>query len=330
MSEINKIQELYNYLNVAFSTNFMILQNLARLFPEENNNVFGSSDIFGDKSSDRELFDMLYYDFAEIRKDYFRKIRAFFEANNLPESFREGSHLLIDSYNQVFKKNIEYSSIFSNKDIHDWEAFNRIFENIDKIERKSSFDERKLQFLFMHFLNDYNQYKEWLSAYEIFEVLDNDITIYGSKSLYYGKPENPNVLTFNLSDYEKLSEPIKKFIKSRNQRKRMFQKPEVSSDEFVSLNTLAEFCNKMDERFDSANSHLMQQGGIISRLKYIFSGLSEGNFKITKVYIHKNEILSLITAMLNFEELHELANSISVKFLGKNVDFSEIRKKENT
>ena len=55
----------------------------------------------------------------------------------------------------------------------------------------------------MHFLNDYNQYKEWLSAYEIFEVLDNDITIYGSKSLYYGKPENPDVflaITFILKN----------------------------------------------------------------------------------------------------------------------------------
>jgi hypothetical protein len=58
--------------------------------------------------------------------------------------------------------------------------------------------------------------------------------------------------------------------------------------------------------------------------------MSDGDFEVNEVYVHKNEILSLVSSMLTFPELYELADQISLKLLGKNVDFSFISQKENT
>ena len=56
----------------------------------------------------------------------------------------------------------------------------------------------------------------------------------------------------------------------------------------------------------------------------------DNDFEIEEVYVHRNEILSLVSSMLTFPELYELADEISLKLLGKNVDFSQIKQKENT
>ena len=62
-----------------------------------------------------------------------------------------------------------------------WESFNKLFDNIENYNGQNSMDRMKLQFAFAQFLTFYDDYKEWLSAYEIFEVLDRLSTPYGTK-----------------------------------------------------------------------------------------------------------------------------------------------------
>lgn len=179
----------------------------------------------------------------------------------------------------------------------------------------------------------YDEYKDWLSAYEIFEVLESDITSYGSKSFYHGITSNPNILKLNFDDYHEYSEKISKFLLSQNKKpknKRIKRDNETPTAESISLDTIMTFYNRMEDRFGYANSHLMELGSIFSKLLYRLSHMSDGDFEVNEVYVHRNEILSLVSSMLTFPELYELADQISLKLLGKNVDFSQIRQKENT
>lgn len=329
MKEMSYIDRIYNTISVAYSVNFMVLQNLDRLIPSGENNVFMSADVFGEKSSKQKDYDMYYTEYADIRLSYFKQIKEFLHEYNQIEKFQESSQVLLDTYNQYFNKDIKYSTVFSDRDIKSWKEFNKIYDAINTISSRSSFYVRKLQYIFGCFLNEYETYKNWLTAYEIIEALESDITERGSKSLYFEKPNNPNLFLIEQADYLKYAETISKFLKIKS-KKSLFNREKKTESEVISLKTIADYYNRMEDRFESANTHVMEQGNIFSKLHYNLSRMSDGNFKVTRVYTHRNEILSLITAMLEFPELHDLANEISVKFLDKNVEISQNSKKENT
>ena len=325
-------EKLFYNLNTAFSLNFMVLQNLARLLPSGNNTVFTRDDIFGEKSSAKQHYEMYFEDLAEIRNDYFAEIRSFFSPETYFESFKTNTKYMLDEYNDRFEKKVSYSDIFSDRNVKNWEAFNKLFDNIENYNGQNSMDRMKLQFAFAQFLTFYDDYKEWLSAYEIFEVLESDITSYGSKSFYHGITQNQDVLTIHFDDYHNYSEKIVEFLENYNKKSKnkKNKSSEQKSVEQLSLDSIINFYNNMEDRFGHANSHLMEIGNIWSRIAYKFSHMSDGDFEVHEVYIHKNEILRLISALAEFPELHELANTISLKFLGLNVDFSQNKEKENS
>lgn len=323
------IEKIYYNLNTAFSLNFMILQNQSRL-ANNDNNVMLRNDIFGQKDHLTKLYNDLFEDYAETRNDYFDEIRQFFAAENYFESFRTNSQYMIDEYNEHLGKNVKVSDLFSSRNIKDWELFNQIFDEVENFQGKSSKDSLKLQMAFAQFLMFYDEYKKWLSAYEIFEVLERDITPYGSKSLYHGIINNPDVFKLNFDDYHEYCEQISEFLLKYNKNNKKKKPEEEQTGESVSLQGVIDFYNRIEDRFGHANSHLMEIGSFWSRLKYKLSHMSDGDFEINEVYIHRNEILDLLSSLGYFPEMHELANQISVKFLGKNVDYYQISEKENT
>lgn len=332
MKEMSYIDKVYYNLNTAFSLNYMVLQNLARLLPS-GNNVLTRNDIFGEKSSAKYHYEMYYQDLAETRNEQFEGIRKFFSPEIYFEQFQKDSTYLLEDYNEKLEKSIEYSDVFSSRNIKNWELFNEIFNDVENFVGKNSLETLKLRFSFAQFLMMYDEYKVWLSAYEIFEVLENDITSYGSKSFYHGITNNPDVLKLNFDDYHSYAEKISKFLLNQNKKtknKRKIRDNGIPSVETISLDSIITFYNRMEDRFGHANSHLMELGSFWSKLNYQFSHMSDGDFKIEEVYVHKNEILSLVSSMLTFPELYELADEISLKLLGKNVDFSQIKQKENT
>ena len=196
MKELSYIERVYNNLNTAFSINFMVLQNLARI-NVASGNVFTRNDIFGAKSSAEKQYDDYFKEYAEIRNDYFEEIREFFAAETYFNSFNTNAHYLIDEYNACFEKNLQVKDVFSDRNVKNWKLFNQIFDDVENFEAKSSIDTLKLHCAFAQFLIFYDSYKKWLSAYEIFEVLERDITSYGGKSLYHGKPDNDDIFILN-------------------------------------------------------------------------------------------------------------------------------------
>ena len=74
--EMSFIEKVYYNLNTAFSLNYMVLQNLARLLPS-GNNVMTRNDIFGEKTGAMYQYDMYYKDLAEARNEHFEGIRGF-------------------------------------------------------------------------------------------------------------------------------------------------------------------------------------------------------------------------------------------------------------
>lgn len=331
MKEMSFIDKVYYNLNVAFSLNYMVLQNLARLFP--NGNVMLRDDIFGKKTSAQKDYDEYYEDYAEIRNEQFEKIRNFFAPELYFEQFKNDSIFLLDEYNKKLGKNVKYSDVFSERNIRNWETFNKIFDDVENFKGKNSLDTMRLQFGFAQFLTMYDEYKDWLSAFEIFEVLDSDITSRGSKSFYFGITSNPDVLKLNFDDYHEYSETISKFLLNQNKKpkkERIIKDNGTPTAESISLDTIINFYNRMEDRFGYANSHPRELGSFLSKFIYNHSTMSDGDFEVNEVYVHKNEILSLVSSMLTFPELYELADQISLKLLGKNVDFSFISQKENT
>lgn len=332
MKEMSFIEKVYYNLNTAFSLNYMVLQNLARLLPS-GNNIFTRDDIFGEKSSARYHYEQYYEELAEIRNEQMDGIRKFFSPEIYFEQFKKDSTYLLEDYNEKLGKNVKYSDVFSERNIKNWELFNKIFDDVDNFKGKNSLETLKLQFGFAQFLTMYDEYKDWLSAYEIFEVLEADITSRGSKSFYYGIISNPDVLKLNFDDYHEYSKNISEFLLNQNKKpkkQRIIKDNGTPTAESISLDTIINFYNRMEDRFGHANSHLMEIGSLFSKIQYHLSHMSDGDFEIDEVYVHRNEILSLVSSMLTFPELYELADKISLKLLGKNVDFSQIKQKENT
>lgn len=332
MKELSFIEKVYYNLNTAFSLNYMVLQNLARLLPSDNN-VLTRNDIFGEKSFAMYQYEKYYEDLAEIRNEQMEGIRKFFAPEVYFEQFKKESTYILEDYNEKLGKDVKYSDVFSERNIKNWELFNKIFDDVENFKGKNSLETLKLQFAFAQFLTIYDEYKDWLSAYEIFEVLENDILPRGSKSFYFGITNNPDVMKLHFDDYHEYSEKISKFLLNQNKKpkkQRIIKDNGTPTAESISLDTIINFYNRMEDRFGHANSHLMEIGSFWSKLQYHFSHMSDGDFEVEEVYVHKNEILSLVSSMLTFPELYELADQISLKFLGKNVDFSQIKQKENT
>ena len=322
------METIYSNLNRAFSIHFMILQNQDRLTSRDKNVMF-RNDIFGKKDSVTTLYNDLFKDYASIRNEFFAEIRQYFAAETYFESFKTNTQYMIDEYNEHLGKNIKASDLFSSRNIKDWELFNQIFDDVENFQGKSSIDSLKMQMVFAQFLMFYDDYKKWLSAYEIFEVLEQDITSYGSKSLYHGITNNPDIFKLNFDDYHEYCEQISKFLSKYNKTKKN-KKSEEQTGETVSLQGVIDFYNKIEDRFGYANTHPMEIGSIWSKLHYKLSHISDGDFEVTEVYVHRNEILDLLSSLGYFPEMHELANKLSLKFLGKNVDYYQISEKENT
>lgn len=313
----------------------MILQNqerLKKLSMESNGNVFSRNDIFGQKSHLKQLYDDLYDEYAESRNEYFVKTRELYAPQKNFNTFKTSSQFMIDEYNKYLNKSVKHSDIFSDRNIKDWDKFNQIFDDVENFQGISSIDAMKLQYSFSQFLIFYDEYKKWLSAYEIFEILEQDITYSGSRSFYYGNYNNPDVFKLNFDDYHEYCTQISDFLlKHKKMNKKNKKKTEEEqSGEKASLQGIIDFYNNIEDRFGYANTHLMEIDSLWSKFNYKFSHISSGDFEVNEVYVHKNEILDLLSALGYFPEMHELANKISLKFLGKNVDYYQISEKENT
>lgn len=338
MKEMTLSERLFNNINTAFSINFMVLQNISKLLPHGNQTIFTSSDVFREKTYKEYTYDFRFEEFADIRNDYYKTIRDEFEADEILGEFKTNSQTFIDAYNEAMGTSYSVSDVFTDRNVKSWEFFEQIFEDAESNNLPQTQSTLNLQKSLGQFANFYDVYKDWLSAYEIFEALEKDITPFGSRSAYLGKPQNPDIFILTFDDFHESSAPIVEFIQKRKAELKDFVKTKGNdtpeSDLYLkaserALNIIIELFNRFQDRFGFANTHLMELDSFLTKIKYKLS-YPKDNFKIESVYVHKAEILSLISALSTFPELDEHTKKISKAFLGKNVDFDESKTKENT
>ena len=338
MKEMTLSERLFNNVNTALSINFMILQNISKLLPNGNQTVFTSRDVFREKTYEETTYDFRFEEFAEIRRDFFKSIQNEFEAPEILGEFKQNCKTFIDAYNSVMKTKFSISDVFSERNVKDWAFFEQLFEDVEALSAQQNPSVLALRKTLGDFASFYDVYKDWLSAYELFEAIKGDLTESGSRSAYLGRPRNPDIFTLSFDDFHDNSLPIVEFIQERKKVLDEVSKDKTNDSEETNLylkaseralNTLIDLFNRIQDRFGFANTHLLELDSFWTKLFYKLV-YEKCDFKIEQVYIHKIEIVSLISALSTFPELDEHTQKISKAFLNKNVNFSENKTKENT
>ena len=202
MKQMTLSERLFNNVNTAFSINFMVLENIAKLLPNGKQTVFTSSDVFRQRTYKDETYDLNFHSFDEIRNDFFKSIEDEFEAEQILQEFQNNCTALIFAYNKTSKQQIKVSDVFSDRNIINWELFSELFEIVSPDTPQTSQDSINFQFTLAQFANFYDVYKDWVSAYDIFQTLKDDISDFGSRTAYLGKPQHPDVFVLDFEVLE--------------------------------------------------------------------------------------------------------------------------------
>lgn len=303
-------------IDLAYSINFMMLENISNLLPFGNQTVFNSEFIKREKTLDEIYEDELFYLYADFRNQVFSAIKEYFEKNDLTAKFKLLSKDFLNSFNATFNKNIKYGAVFSASDVLDWFKFNRMSSmTISKMSTAKNYNEIKLRTSFTNFLVFYDDYKNWIAEKEIFEKLNEDITDTGSKSVLFEKQTNPNLIMVEANDFFNFAGETSKICSSLKQQLEQLIKQSENltesnaSDALFLAATLGKIDTALEntsERFEYANTNVLQLGKQISRLAgKMAKGKNLFNFHVDKIYVHKNELISMFDNMKYFPEFEK-------------------------
>lgn len=343
MENFSELKETLNeHLNNAFSINYMVLDNINHLVPENGNMVFTRDDIFGSKSKEKRIYNERFHEYAKMRTESFLKIREGLESYGFQEKFKRNSKVFIEIYNELGRNKVKYEDVFSSNDIKNW-AF---FYNIDKVLRKGAFRSNKerleLAIINEQFLGFYDQYRAWKSAYDIFNVLDNDIDTYGNKSIYHGRTGGQDVLKIKNDDYEKFFNGVFRVLDRTSamlndeyrKKVKIFAGEDKKDDRISELEyylaviaAIENFYQKMSKRYKAANKAYEKQTSKLKIFRKLFTSNKrendENKLVVDSVYVHKLEIQELVDLLLAFPELKKFADKADKLILPEGSGFGD-------
>lgn len=345
MENFSKLKETLNeHLNNAFSINYMVLDNINHILPENGNMVFTRDDIFGSKSKEKRIYNERFHEYAKMRTESFLKIREGLESYGFQEKFKRNSKVFVEIYNELGREKVKYDDIFSDDDIKDW----NFFYEVDRILRKGAFRSNKERFelaiINEQFLGFYDEYRAWKSAYDIFNVLSNDINDYGNKSIHYGRTGGKNVLKIKKDDYEKffngvfrvldrtsamLNEEYRKTVKLFTSKQEFKKDDRLSELEYLLsvIQLIENYYQKMEKRYEAANKPYKQQDNRFKIFKKLFTSNKKENDEnklvVDSVYVHKLEIQELVDLLLAFPELKKFADKADKLILPEGSGFGD-------
>ena len=76
MNESTFYEQLQNSLNLAFSINYMVLDNFRHVDPMNQQGIFTREDLFGPKTKAQRTYETLYHDYAICRNECFEKLQG--------------------------------------------------------------------------------------------------------------------------------------------------------------------------------------------------------------------------------------------------------------
>ncbi len=349
MEELTLNEDLQRSVNNAFSINYMVLDNFRHVDPANHNGVLLHNDIFGEKSRKQKTYESLYHDYAEIRNEAFALLNNFFKSYGYEKCFIENTNTLVNLYNKVYNADVKVGDYFTDKEIIDISFLEKFADDIENNETLSMFERTNCYLALNDFLVFYEQYKMWLSSFEIFQTLQEDITSHGSKSLMYGKPTNKNVFVIEKEGYKKFITPILVYMmeeekKLEKQRKTLIKQikaghTELQEDLSVILTVLVAIKliyltdSNINNRFEFANKMPEPKHKIDAILNKFVSKVlfNETEFKVDKAYIHKYEILDFVNALSVFPYFDDITKKLTDIALGSERDLTKFtNQKEST
>ena len=349
MEQLSFNEELQKSLNLAFMMNYLVLDNFRHVDPTNHKGVFSSGDVFGPKSRKQATYEGLYHDYAKSRNEVFKHLQDFFESYNYPQYFIENTNSLINLYNTNCNKNVKVSDVFTDKEFIDRDFLEKFADDLEGECSLPKLTQGMCYMALTEFAVFYEQYKQWLSAYEIFQTLQEDITRHGSKSLVYGKPRNEDVFVIDKESYKKFITPILVELMEEEkhlekQRKLLVKQinaghTELQEDLAVILSVLVAIKliyvtdSTLNKRFESATKKPEPKHKIDAMLDFFVSKVlfNENDFIIDKIYVHKHEILDFVDALSVFPRYDEISKKLTDIAHGKIQDLTNIssNQKEN-
>lgn len=330
-----------NDVNLAYTINFMILENIHQYLPDGNQTMFTSEDIMRDRTRDEIYYDKMFERYAEFRNVCFDEIREAFKDDDLVSDFKRASKEFLDTYNKYKTHKLEYNEVFSERNVSNWFKFNRM---IGKVQTVAS-DPKKLKKaedlvdVTARFVTFYDAYKDWLTEYEIFEKLDKDIDKNGSRSVFYKKDTNPEILTIKRETFTKFADEVMAVLNAEEQEITEFlnSNPELNETEQYTFKVMIDaifnirkIFQDTDSRFEFANTSTMNLKNDLSTKIFNAFGPVKRMDKLTidEIYVHKNELIGLFDEMKYFSALFKPLETLSKAIFG-DVEISFEKPTEN-
>lgn len=312
-------------LNYAFSINYMVLENLNNLLPQNGQTVFSRDDIFRSKSTEERLYNIRFHQYAKMRNKYFLNIQKALDSFNFEARYKANTNTLINIYNETTGDNMNYDDVFGADDVKNWELYSKIYQSLNSQNFVRLDGRGKLMIALHHFGSFYENYKVWKVVSDIFEVLQNDINSYGSKTLYFGKPDNPNIIKVSKEQFDEIDSTCNKIIntlkrRTLNEERKISKKLRVSTDEsdldvagrvlerLHAIMCLKKAQGDFETRFESANRKPVKKENDFKNLEreLLFLKNNKKTFSIDNIYFHKIEIRDMIEPMSLFPEFDEI------------------------
>lgn len=319
----------------------MILENIHQYLPYGDQTIFTSEEIKRNRTADELYYDKMIERCAEFRNVCFEEIRDAFKEDDLVSDFKRASNEFLDTYNKYTSHKIAYNEVFSDKNIINWFKFNPMITKVQKISQDESKANQANDLIDItsRFVTFYSAYKDWLTELEIFEKLDKDIEKNGSRSIFYRKETNPDILTIKKDDFLKFANKVMDVINSQEKEITDFlnSNPELSENEKFAFKVLLDaifnirkILQDTDNRFEFANmSTLNLKEDLPTKIYNKFSPVRHmDKLNIDEIYVHKNELVGLFDEMKYFSELEEPMKTITNLIFG-DVELSFEKPNEN-
>ena len=190
----------------------------------------------------------------------------------------------------------------------------------------------------------YDKYRNWKSTKEIFEVLDKDINPCGSKSIYYGIIDNPDILKVSIDDFNDFFDNVYGYIDiaetaiyDRMKELEKVKNDPNSTEEFKQLcmilsqiSRINRIYDKFGERYEAANKSILKtKQTLLNRI--IFGKKKEDEteepFTINEFHVHKNELRELSELLSIFPELDEEREQLD-KLINQTPQANEMAERE--
>ena len=332
-------------LNALFSANYTLLRilNEQKPFgsPEDKQMVFGADDIWG---KEQKMYDYWLEGkveaYAELRNNLFKESRGHIPT---PETagalFTRNTSKFIAEYNKVYGTHKKFSEVFDRRYIIDRTL---AMDLTKKGDPNAGFSQDKINLFAMYdeLLNFLTDFYAIEAARDVYEALEDDLTQYGYRSIYYDKPTNPDVMKLDWNTFVEISHFVADAydnsvaaLKDINKRmeqlsKRMEKKPGLPEyaqeqsalmQEFSPMYTeafisehLLDYLDEIEQRFNSANK---TYEGFSTKIRdKVFNFLSNQTIQprakeleLDTVYMHKHElcdIFDMLGGLIGSEKLY--------------------------